>query len=425
MEQYRIAFYIELCYLQHRLENADLDIGNPGVGGTQYLFLLNIKYLNRLYGKKCAVLLTDGNFSLNDDDISLVDVGKVEDAISYCKKTGIPTLVINANLIEIINPSALETDVSILLWAHNTLTWKRQCIASKVDSVKKVVCVSEIQYLNMRDTPCAKKCTYINNVIPGFFYHNAHVSDYSERKVIYIGSIMPQKGVHNLIEIWRYVEDKCPDAQLYIFGGANVWNNNAKLGINSAADRYYDKVISRRMKRLKHPQNIHFMGPKGWKEIEPLIVDARAGVVNPSYYLRDETFCMSAIELEAHGLPIVSRDRGDGLKTTVKNNITGYLGRTNRRIADFLISLLNNGDLCKKLGEKAQKHAGNFLVQNEVHKWIDIVDGLNQSGEFQQNRSIISKDGYLLKHDFVLKCLYLLESGKVIDLIKAKIYKKK
>ena len=78
----------------------------------------------------------------------------------------------------------------------------------------------------------------------------------------YIGSIMPQKGVHNLLEIWKYVEANEPEAQLYIYGGANVWNASARLGSNGAADIYYDRVIQRRMKRLKHPENIHLWGQR-------------------------------------------------------------------------------------------------------------------------------------------------------------------
>lgn len=35
-----IAFYIGLKNVKKSIEDADLNIGNPGVGGTQYLFLL-------------------------------------------------------------------------------------------------------------------------------------------------------------------------------------------------------------------------------------------------------------------------------------------------------------------------------------------------------------------------------------------------
>jgi glycosyltransferase involved in cell wall biosynthesis len=421
MSTNRIAFYIGLKNSKKTLECADLDLGNPGVGGTQYLFLLTVKYLNRLYGKGYAVLLTDGNCGLNDSEIDINYVGDERGAVQYCENNSIPVLTFNANIADRVGNEVFDTSVRLFLWAHNTLTGKRQNIAAKTTSIDRVICVSESQYKNMKDTPCYHKCTFINNIIPKYFYDNSTLTNYSEEKAVYVGSVMPQKGVHNLLEIWKYVEQRAPKAQLYIFGGANVWNSNTRLGSRGTADEYYDRVIYRRMKRLKHPENIHFMGARGWKEINGMISTARVGVVNPSHYMRDETFCMSAIEMEAHGIPVVSRQRNDGLNTTIIHKKTGFLEGKNADIANRIVSLIKDNNLCSKMGMTAREEAKNFIVENEVTKWHDIAESERIEVKSVSASGQKSKDAKLLQHDFVLKLMFLVESGKFIDLIIKKI----
>lgn len=417
MIETRYGFFIELNNNISTLEGAELDIGNPGVGGTQYLFLITVKYLNMMYGDGYAVLLTNARFESLDKGIPCAFVEDTAAAIEYCEQRGIANIVFNANIVDRLSSKECKTNVNIILWAHNTLSDKRQKFAAMTESVKWVVCVSESQYKNMYDTPCYSKCTYINNIIPRGFYENATITDYSENKVVYIGSIMPQKGVHNLIEIWRHVERQCPKAQLYIFGGANVWNANAILGRSGVADPYYDKVIQKRLRKIEHLENIHFMGAKGWEYIDKFISTFRLGIVNPSHYMRDETFCLSAIEMAAHGLPIVSRNRDDGLLTTIIQGKTGYIEKTDREIADRIVSVILDSSLASELGKAGRCHAANFIAEEVISRWGQLDRGLLEHGELIESKKI-SRDTKLLKHDFALKIGFLVESGKMMDKLK-------
>ena len=161
-----IAFYIGLKNVKKSIEDADLNIGNPGVGGTQYLFLLTVKKYNEKYNETKALLLTDGELDLKDDAVPYVVVKSESEAMRYCEEQNIKVLVLNANVADSIDEKSFNTEVKIALWAHNTLTWSRQLVAARNQSIQYVVCVSEKQYENMRDTPCWEKCTYINNIIP-------------------------------------------------------------------------------------------------------------------------------------------------------------------------------------------------------------------------------------------------------------------
>lgn len=419
MKKNRIALYIELKKIKNKIIDADFEIGNPGIGGTQYLFLITAKYLNEKYGENYSVILTDDEIKLNDKSITIKKVDSKEDAISFCEKEKIDNLVFNANSIEQISTNVLnKTKINIMLWAHNTMNYKKQKLAAKIDSIYKVICVSKTQYDNMHDTVCFDKCTYIENVITDTFYSNSNITDYSEKKVIYIGSLMPQKGVDELLKIWKYVEKKEPEAKLYIFGGGNIWNPNVKT-TSTGADQYYDKIIQKILKRLKKSENIIFMGAKGWKEINTMILTARVGIVNPSHYYRDETFCLSAIEMEAHGLPIVSRLRNDGLLDTIKNNETGFLEKSNKKIANKIIYLLSDATKAQKHGMLARKYVKKFIIKNEIYKWNELIN--NKSKKKCKKIFKPSKDDLLLKHDFIKKIIFTIKTGKYKDILKRKI----
>ena len=74
-----------------------------------------------------------------------------------------------------------------------------------------------------------KKGTYIYNLCN---YNLPAPKPFSARKnhVVYIGSIVPLKGLHLLTKAWSSVLKEVPDAQLYIIGSGNLYNQNEKLG---------------------------------------------------------------------------------------------------------------------------------------------------------------------------------------------------
>ena len=125
----KIAFFIELKNNQATIEGADLNIGNPGVGGTQYLFLLTVKVLNSIYGEDYSVLLTNTRFSNSDPGLHTDYSENVKEAIQYCERHQINNLVLNANEADRVDAKVFDTRVRIMLWAHNTLNAKRQKIA--------------------------------------------------------------------------------------------------------------------------------------------------------------------------------------------------------------------------------------------------------------------------------------------------------
>ena len=420
-----IGFYLEYGSMADTIELGKIDMGNPGIGGTKYLFLLIVKYLNRQYGIGTAILYTDAVFNSSDEEIPIRIVNDLKQAVKVSAIDGAQLLVVNGNIVSIQNESVFsKSSVDFVVWAHNTVSGRSQKIIRRQPNIKRVVCVSEQQYKNMRDTSCFSKCTFINNCLPKRFFQNVMVSDHSQQTAVYVGSLFPQKGVHNLIEIWVEVLKKVPEAQLYVIGGSQVWNPNIKTGPLGVTEPFYEKVIIKKTKKLLKPDSVHFLGAKSWNEITPLISKCRVGVVNPSHYMRDETFCMSAIELSAHEIPIISRQRGDGLVTTVLHGRTGYLEKTDEKIVDRLVELLIDQRQAEQMGRNAREFASAFCVDTIIHDWANLISDAGSSSTKKENnvrRYAVSRDALYLNHDKLLHYWYVLASGKLL----AKLCKRK
>jgi hypothetical protein len=75
------------------------------------------------------------------------------------------------------------------------------------------------------------------------------------------------------------------------------------------------------------------------------------------------------------------------------------------------------------LGNNGRKHAEQFVADNEVGKWNELI---KKTGEKRKLCRIarFSNDAILLRRDYIRKILYLFESGKAIAIIKKQLNRK-
>lgn len=405
----KVGFYFKYGENGKKIDLNEINKGNPGIGGTQYLFLLIVKYLNIYYGNGFATLFTDSNFKASNEDIPISYASSLDEGIEKCKKDKVDIMVINCNDVNKDNEKVFKnTNINIIVWAHNTVPFLAQKIINKYDSIKKIVCVSKSQMMNMVDSKCFRKCTYINNTVTKEFIEKSKRSDYSMNKVIYVGSLYPQKGVQNLLDIWNIVLRDVPDAKLIIIGSAKVWNKNIEVGELGVAPPAFERILIKKLKKLSNSDSVEFLGTKNWCEINEYIKDAKVGVVNPSTFYRDETFCMSAIEMNAHGIPVISRYRNDGLSSTIINGENGYLEKGDKKIASGICKLLLDKDLCKEMGRKSIENVKRFYVDDIIHDWKKCFDDLCNNNTLVNGSKIFPKDTILLKIDKLHKGYYKL-----------------
>ena len=95
-------------------------------------------------------------------------------------------------------------------------------------------------------------------------------------------------------------------------------------------------------------------------------------MLHPGY---DETFCISALEALASGLPIITFNRS-ALAERVINNVNGYIIKTFEEMAEKAIYLALNKFQLSKLSNNAIKCSKEFCWNNVALKWNKYLNNL-------------------------------------------------
>jgi len=121
--------------------------------------------------------------------------------------------------------------------------------------------------------------------------------------------------------------------------------------------------------------SVKFHGILG-AEKDDILSSAAVGVVNPSG--EGETFCISAVEFQAHRVAVVSA-RDWGLLDTVQHGRTGLLCRNKEELTSNVVKLLKDGRLRTKLGEAAYVFAkAHFQVNRIAPEWNRLFVAVEQ-----------------------------------------------
>lgn len=191
-----------------------------------------------------------------------------------------------------------------------------------------------------------------------------------EYSVTYTGSLVDGKGFHVLAKAWKMVLSKVPNAQLYVIGNGRLYNRNSKLGPLGVSDIEYEKKFAPYiMENEKLLDSVHFLGTLGSEKID-VYRKTKVGVMNPSGIT--ETFGLSAVEMEACAIPVVTKAK-NGLFDTVKNGKTGYLIKNEKQLATRISQLLLDDNMNVTLGKQAKLFVENsFDPVVLVEKWVRL-----------------------------------------------------
>ncbi|HZT66396.1 MAG TPA: glycosyltransferase [Acidimicrobiales bacterium] len=179
-------------------------------------------------------------------------------------------------------------------------------------------------------------------------------------EALFVGRFVERKGVDVLLEAWRQVTSRLPDARLRLlgFGPLQAW-------LVAQAD---PSVV-----------------------VEPTDSDRRAGqlrealrrcrvVVTPSRTTPDgdaETLLLVNLEAQACGRPVVSTLHG-GIPEYVEDGVTGVLvpEADAACLADALVAVLSDDGLARRLAEAGPGRAAQFDVAWSTTRLDGLYDGL-------------------------------------------------
>lgn len=235
---------------------------------------------------------------------------------------------------------------------HNFHNNDKKYITKVIDSIRDFdyfVVVSDNLRKFYENKIGKTKCIYIPNVIDSLPDKRSKLTN---KNIITIGRLSPEKGQKDLIDVFKIVNKELPKTKLFMVG-----------------DGPLKKELENYTKELKLTNKIIFTGFLGDKGKEKYILDSSIFIL-PSY---TESFGLVLIEAMSYGLPCIAFDTSDGAKELLKNNV-GILvkDRNKEKMAEEIIKELKNKNGSEH-SEKGYKYCQKYLLDNVKKEWINIL----------------------------------------------------
>ena len=235
---------------------------------------------------------------------------------------------------------------------HNFHNNDKKYITKVIDSIKDFdyfVVVSDNLRKFYENKIGKTKCIYIPNVIDNLPDKRSKLTN---KNIITIGRLSPEKGQKDLIDVFKIVNKELPKTKLFIVG-----------------DGPLKQELENYTKELKLTDKIIFTGFLGNKEKEKYILDSSIFIL-PSY---TESFGLVLIEAMSYGLPCIAFDSSDGARELLKDDV-GILvkDRNKEKMAKEIIKELKNAKK-DNYSEKGYKYCQKYLIDNVKEAWFNIL----------------------------------------------------
>ena len=212
-----------------------------------------------------------------------------------------------------------------------------------------IIAVSPVLKENIEEMGVPReKVRYIPNGVDVDEFSPPSSNPPAPHRLLWVGRMSVEKGLHILIEAMREVLREFPHAQLTLVG-----------------DGPEKSTIEQLIKEYQLEKHVHLEGLCSHQEVSRYFKRAHVFVL-PS--LR-EGFPLVVLEALASGVPCIASNVG-GLKAVVEDGVNGYLVSPSnmKELSLKVIELLNNPDVLKEMGESAR----NTIADH--YSWGSIAD---------------------------------------------------
>ena len=374
----RVGFWLD----NRSVRNVDLrrpQEGNPGMGASVYLHTAIPYALQRRYPELDRPIILAPHTQNLPEELETHQAGSVTAAAAKARDLGLDFFVFRTRQREEEGILSVLDDLGqpAVGVAHLT-PWPAHIRAmARCQHLRALVCVGREQYDSLQDSPVCRKLTWIDN---GVFMESfaAQPPDKDEGLVIYLGSLVPQKGFHVLARAWPRVLQRVPAARLMVIGTSRVYNEEAELGPWGVASQSYERdfIIPALAGQDGRPHpSVTFLGKLG-VEKNQVMGRALVGVVNPTG--STETSCVAAMEIQACGTAVVS-GAYHALLDTVVHGTTGLLGRSEKDLARNISDLLLDPQRAVRMGLHGREHvAARFDFPVISGRWMRLFNTLSE-----------------------------------------------
>lgn len=351
--------------------------GNPGIGGTQFLFVALAHELAKIKGYNISILHyreqklppNIKSVILESDVFNIIERKKPDIFIFHPNK--------NINWYKRID----SINVKCVAWVHNYISYKDASVLADCQNIKAVVFVGKQQYDRYVDHKIINKSIYIYNFV-------SEVMMYRDKEfkpwVTYVGSLTYPKGFHWISECWKSVIDQIPDAELHVIGSGNLYSRDFKIGFYGIASEEYESQIMMGLTDNdgKIIESVKFHGNMGVEKYD-IFKNTAVGIMNPSG--KTETFGLGAVEMQMAGIPVISRKKY-GLLDTVVDNYSGILINDVEELQEAIINLLIDRDKNKIYGHNAQKFVEEkFDKEKIMNEWENLLNLVHINNDYKHD----------------------------------------
>ncbi len=188
--------------------------------------------------------------------------------------------------------------------------------------------------------------------------------------VFFSGSLVPKKGIYQLMKAWNLVLAKKPEATLWVYGKGS--NKALKILLN-------EKAL----------QSVHFEGHVNRVELLSQLSKSALAVF-PSY---SETFGLMCIEAMSRACAVIYTKRSCGPEI-ITDGLDGALVDPDnvQEIANTILTLLSDHKLRKHYAEKGYESVGKrFSIEGSVQAHLKVYERVIQAHTMKQKNFNFTK----------------------------------
>jgi len=203
--------------------------------------------------------------------------------------------------------------------------------------------------------PCGVNLDLFKPMNKGFARQELQLND-DEHVILFVGRIVPLKGIENLLKAMKYLNNK--KIKLVVVGGDD-----------------YSRLEVKRLERLSYQLQVHksvvFLNSMEQK-ILPYFYSASDVCVIPSYY---ESFGLVALESLACGTPVITTDVGC-MKSVINEPKTGYVisDNTPHNLANKISYLLKKPNTDSySIRESITRFSWSNIAETIINEYDSII----------------------------------------------------
>lgn len=200
------------------------------------------------------------------------------------------------------------------------------------------------------------KTRVIKNIV--HLNNTGRYSNLESKRAIFVGRYYPQKGIPDLVRIWKIVHERHPDWHLDMYG-----------------DGDFVEIPATEEERLQ--MNIH---------AHQTVADIFERYLESSFLLLTslyEPFGLVMPEAMSCGLPVVAFDCPSGPAQIITDGVDGFLikERNIEEFADKVCSLIESSDLRHAMGKAAILSSQKYSTDQIMAQWMSLFNELLSSAQ--------------------------------------------